>query len=58
MSLQSSSCKYREKMEKAKLEAKKRVRESIKGDGENNTKCFNKSGILNTMLKWFSKDNA
>jgi hypothetical protein len=46
-------------MEKSKLEAKKRVKESMKGDGENNnTKCFNKSGILKTMLAWFSKDNA
>jgi len=43
-------------MEKAKIEAKKRVKESMKDDGENNTKCFNKSGILNTMLKWFSRD--
>jgi len=56
MSCQSSSCKCREKMEKAKLEAEKRVKESIKGDEEKNTKCFNKSGILNTMLKWFSRD--
>ena len=56
MSCQSSSCKCREKMEKAKLEAEKRIKESMKDDGENNTKCFNKSGILNTMLKWFSKD--
>ncbi len=56
MSCQSSSCKCREKMEKAKIEAKKRVRESMKDEGENNTKCFNKSGILNTMLKWFSRD--
>jgi len=45
-------------MEKAKLEAEKRVRECIKNDGENNTKCFNKSGVLSTMLKWFSRDNA
>ena len=58
MSCQSSSCKCREKMEKAKLEAKKRVKESMKYEGENNTKCFNKSGILKTMLAWFSKDNA
>ena len=58
MSCQSSSCRCQEKMEKAKLEAKKRVKESIKGDEEKNTKCFNKRGILNTMLAWFSKDNA
>jgi hypothetical protein len=45
-------------MEKAKLEAKKRVKESIKDEGKNNTECFNKSGILKTMLAWFSKDNA
>jgi hypothetical protein len=45
-------------MEKAKIDAKKRVKESIKDNEEKNTECFNKSGILNTMLKWFSKDNA
>jgi len=56
MSCQSSSCKCREKMEKAKLEAEKRVKESTKDDAKNHTKCFDKSGILNTMLKWFSKD--
>jgi hypothetical protein len=42
-------------MEKAKLEAEKQLETPAENGVEKNNKCFDKRGILSTMLKRFLK---